>query len=103
MESANAVNNNGVGIRICTMLGLALLASGLLCHVLAAQAIGGTHLAYRDHLAGFFGLTLLSGALIAALGWRFWKGRTDISILILGVVQAVIGVMVYLARFSVHG
>ena len=84
-------------------LGVALLVAGLIGHLLAAQAIGGSHIAYRDHIAGFVGLTVLSGAIIAGLGWRFWKGRHDISILILGVVQALFGLFVYIERFSVHG
>lgn len=86
-----------------TLLGLALLFGGFLGHVLAAQAIGGTRLAYRDHLLGFAGLTVVTGAIIAGLGWRFWKGRRDITIFILGAVQAIVGVIVYIQRFSVHG
>ena len=86
-----------------TLIGAALLLAGLVGHVLAAQAIGGTSLAYRDHLLGFVGLTLVSGGIIAALGWRLWKGRRDITMLILGAVQAMLGLLVYLNRFSVHG
>ena len=86
-----------------TLIGAVLLLVGLVGHVLAAQAIGGTTLAYRDHLLGFVGLTLVSGGIIAALGWRFWKGRLDITLLLLGVVQAVLGLVVYINRFSVHG
>lgn len=91
------------GRRARIWLGLVLLVAGLMGHVLAARAIGGTHMAYRDHLAGFFGLTLVSGAIIAGLGWRFWKGRHDITILALGIVQALVGLIVYIERFSVHG
>ena len=92
-----------VGKPAFTVIGLALLVAGFVCHVLAAQAIGGTRLAYRDHLLGFAGLTVVTGALIAGLGARFWKGRRDITVLILGVAQAAIGVFVYITRFSVHG
>lgn len=84
-------------------LGVLLLAGGLLGHVLAAIAIGGTYIAYRDHIFGFVFLTLVSGALIAGLGWRFWKGRHDITLLILGALQALIGAWVYMGRFNVHG
>jgi hypothetical protein len=84
-------------------LGAILLGLGLLGHLLAAQAIGGTYIAYRDHIAGFVGLTFVSGLIIAGLGWRFWKGRHDITLLILGVVQALLGLLVYIERFSVHG
>ena len=83
--------------------GVVLLVGGLLGHVLAAQAIGGTRLAYRDHLLGFVGLTVVTGAIIAGIGSRFWKGRRDITVFILGAVQAIIGLLVYIQRFSVHG
>ena len=43
------------------------------------------------------------GAIIAGLGWKFWRGRKDITLLIIGVVQALFGIIVYINRFSVHG
>lgn len=58
-------------------LGIALLIGGLAGHGFAAEAIGGHHIADRDHLFGFFILTVVAGGIIAALGWRFWKGRHD--------------------------
>ena len=85
------------------LLGVILLGVGLLLHLLSARAIGGSYVAYRDHILGFVGLTLVSGAILAGLGWRFWKGRHDMTLLILGVLQTVIGVLVYINRFSVHG
>jgi uncharacterized membrane protein (UPF0136 family) len=84
-------------------LSVLLLAGGFLGHFLAARAIGGTYIAYRDHIAGFVFLTLVSAAIVAALGWRFWKGRHDITLLIVGTLQALIGIVVYINRFSVHG
>jgi uncharacterized membrane protein (UPF0136 family) len=86
-----------------TWLGVLLLGAGLLGHLLAARAIGGTYIAYRDHIFGFVFLTLVSGALLAALGWRFWRGRHDITLLIMGVLQTLVGIWVYMQRFSVHG
>jgi hypothetical protein len=97
MTASGAVN------RVWMWLGVILLVAGLAGHVLAAQAIGGTHLAYHDHLLGFVGLTVVSGGIIFGLGWRFWKGRYDISLLILGALQALVGALVYITRFSVHG
>jgi len=91
------------GSRIRIWLGLVLLGAGLLGHLLAAQAIGGSYVAYRDHIFGFVGLSLVSGAIIAGLGWRFWRGRHDITLLTLGILQAVLGLVVYIERFSVHG
>jgi len=83
-------------------LGVILLGVGLSGHLLAARAIGGYYIAYRDHIAGFLFLTLVAGLIIAALGWRFWKGRHDITLLILGVVQTVIGIVIYINRFNIH-
>jgi hypothetical protein len=80
-----------------------LLGIGLLLHLLSARAIGGSYVAYRDHIFGFVILTLVSGVIIAGIGWRFWRGRHDITLLILGAVQAIAGLDVYLNRFSVHG
>ena len=82
-------------------IGVLLLGAGLLGHLLAAQAIGGSYVAYRDHIFGFVFLSLVSGAIIAGLGWRFWRGRHDISLLILGVVQALLGLVIYLERFRI--
>jgi hypothetical protein len=90
-------------IRTRMWLGVALLVAGFLGHYFAARAIGGTYIAYRDHMAGFFILTLVSGGIIALLGRYFWRGRHDITLLAVGAIQAAIGVFVYVNRFSVHG
>ena len=37
-------------------LGLVLLVIGFLGHFFAARAIGGSYLAFRDHIFGFFAL-----------------------------------------------
>jgi hypothetical protein len=83
-------------------LGGALLVAGLLGHLFAARAIGGHYVAYRDHIFGFVILTAVTGAVIAGLGWRFWKGRHDITLLVLGAVQASIGLMIYINRFNIR-
>jgi hypothetical protein len=82
-------------------LGIVLLVAGLCGHLFAARAIGGYYIAYRDHIFGFVILTAVAGVIIAALGWRFWKGRPDITVLILGLVQAIIGFVIYLNRFNI--
>jgi hypothetical protein len=84
-------------------VGSVALGAGLLGHVLAARAIGGSYVAYRDHLIGFFGLTAVSGIALALFGRRFWRGRHDLTLLGLGLLQALIGIFVYVERFSVHG
>jgi len=89
--------------QLYTSLGVILLVVGFLGHYFAARAIGGSYIAYRDHIFGFFVILLVTGLIIAGLGWRFWKGRRDITLLIVGLVQALLGVWVYMGRFSVHG
>lgn len=84
-----------------TWLGVILLAVGLSGHLLAARAIGGYYVTYRDHIVGFLFLTLVSGAIIAGLGWRFWRGRHDITLLILGALQTLFGVVIYIERFNI--
>jgi uncharacterized membrane protein (UPF0136 family) len=83
-------------------LGLVLLVVGLLGHLFAAQGIGGSYVAYRDHIVGFVLLSVVSGAIIASLGWRFWRGRRDLTVLVLGGVQAVLGLVVYIERLHLH-
>jgi FtsH-binding integral membrane protein len=84
-----------------TWLGVILIVVGFFGHFFAARAIGGTYIAYRDHMAGFFGLLVITGAIIALLGRRFWKGRQDITLLIIGVVQALFGIYIYIERFNI--
>jgi hypothetical protein len=66
-----------------------------------ACAIGGYYRAYADHIFGFVALTVVGALIIAALCWRFWKGKRDITVLILGALQAIIGLLIYLNRFKV--
>lgn len=103
MTAAQTTPSQGGTSRPLLWLGVVLLVVGLLGHVFAARAIGGTYIAYRDHLGGFVALCVVSGLIVAGLGWRFWKGRHDITILIVGAVQAVLGILVYIQRFHVHG
>ena len=84
-------------------LGVLLIVVAFFCHYFAASAIGGSYIAFRDHIAGFFLILVVTGAIIAGLGWRFWKGRRDITVFIIGLVQALLGVWVYMGRYSVHG
>ena len=84
-------------------LGVLLIIVAFFCHFFAARAIGGSYVAFRDHIAGFFLILVVTGAIIAALGWRFWKGRGDITLLIIGVVQAAFGIVIYIQRYHVHG
>ena len=101
MENSHAMRVAGTASRTRIWLGVILIGLGFLGHFFAARAIGGTTLAYRDHIFGFFLILLVTGAIIAGLGWRFWKGRRDITVLIIGAVQALFGLVIYIERFHV--
>ncbi len=80
-------------------LGVVLLAIGLAGHLLAAHAEGGRALHYRPHIFGFFLLSVASGIVVAVLGRFFWRGRHDVTLLIVGALQTVLGLLIY-ATFS---
>jgi hypothetical protein len=81
-------------------LGVLLIVVGFLGHFFAARAIG-TYIYYRDHIFGFFLILLVTGSIIAGLGWLFWKGRKDITLFIIGVVQALFGIAIYMMRYHI--
>jgi hypothetical protein len=83
-------------------LTVALLLAGLAGHLFAADAIGGTRLQYQHHIAGFFLIWCVTGAIIAVLGRFFWRGRLDITLVSMGVVQALFGIWIWTMRFNVH-
>jgi len=100
METPHAIVA-GTASRTRIWLGVILLGLGFLGHFFAARAIGGYYVAYKDHIFGFFLILLVTGAIIAGLGWRFWRGRHDITVLIVGAVQALFGLVIYIERFHV--
>jgi hypothetical protein len=83
--------------------GLLLLAVGLLGHVYAAHAMGGSRIAYTHHILGFVAILIVTGGLIAAVGYRYWRTRPSLALLVIGAVQAFIGVWVGLAPFRAAG
>lgn len=101
METSGVISGAGTASRTRIWLGVILLILGFLGHFYAARAIGGSYVAFRDHIFGFFLILLVTGAIIAGLGWRFWKGRNDITLLIVGVVQALFGAVIYVERFHI--
>lgn len=102
METSHGVASPERGRHLRLWLGVILLGVGLLEHLLSARAIGGYFVAYRDHILGFLLLTAIAAVVIAALGWRFWRGRHDVTMLILGAVQAILGFAIWLNRFNLH-
>ena len=77
------------------LLGVLLILLGLGGHLLAARAIGGSEHAFAEHIKGFCILTAASGVILWALSLKFWRGRTDLTVLGVGVVQLLFGVLVY--------
>lgn len=80
--------------RLRIWVGVVLLALGLIGHLYAAHAMGGSRVAYAHHVFGFFLILVVTGAIIAALGWRLWRSRPDITVLTVGAVQALFGLLV---------
>ena len=84
-------------------VGIVLLVLGLIGHLYAAHATGGSRVAYTHHVLGFFLILVVTGAIIAALGWRFWRSRPDITVLTVGAVQALFGLLVAVEPFRAVG
>ena len=102
MTSASSVTPPTESSRSLLWLGVVLLIVGFFCHFFAAPDRRVLHRVPRPSL-GFVLLTVVSGLIVWALGLRFWKRRYDVTIFIVGVIQAVLGVLVYIQRFHVHG
>lgn len=83
--------------------GVLLLGLGLLGHLYAAYAMGGSTVAYTHHVLGFFLILAVTGAIIVVLGRRFWRSRPDITLLAVGVVQALFGLLVASAPIRAAG
>jgi hypothetical protein len=78
-----------------------LFAIGLLGHLLAASAIGGSRMAYEHHVFGFLLILVVTGVVIAALGRWLWRDRPGVTWLAVSAVQAIFGIIIYLDRFHV--
>ena len=83
--------------------GWLLLGLGLLGHLYAAHAMGGSRVAYTHHVLGFGLILLVTGGLIAGLGYLFWRSRSALTLLAIGVVQALLGLWVALEPFRAAG
>ncbi|GAC1410381.1 MAG: hypothetical protein NVSMB53_04300 [Gemmatimonadaceae bacterium] len=101
METSGVIRDRDTASRALIWLGVILLVLGFLGHFFAARAIGGTYVAFRDHIFGFFLILVLSGAIVWGLGLRFWRARHDITVLIIGALQALFGLVIYIERFHV--
>lgn len=75
---------------------LVLLGVGLLGHLWAAHAMGGSRTAYTHHVLGFLLILVVTGAALLGLGRRLWRSRPGRTLLVIGLVQAAFGVWIAL-------
>ena len=101
MSTSQDIAPQSLASRPLSWVGVVLLITGLCGHLFAARAMGGSSRAYRDHIEGFIILTLVATAILWAVGTRFWKGRGDITLVSVGIVQTLLGLMVYLLQIGV--
>jgi hypothetical protein len=80
--------------RLPLWVGASFLVLGLSGHVFAAHAMGGSRIAYTHHVLGFFLILLVTGGIIVGLGWRFWRSRRGLAMLVVGIVQALLGLWI---------
>ena len=73
----------------------ALLGIGFLAHVLAAQAMGGSRIAYVHHVVGFFIIAALTALPLLGLARLFWRGRRGVMLVAFAAVQALLGLAIY--------
>lgn len=99
METSSTAAARPSTSRLLRWGGWLLLALGLLGHLYAAYAMGGSRVAYTHHLLGFALILIVTGGLIAALGYWFWRSRPALTFLAIGLVQAILGVWVALEPF----
>jgi hypothetical protein len=76
-----------------------LLGLGLLGHLYAAHAMGGSRIAYTHHVLGFGLILLVTGGIIAGLGRWLWRSHSALTLLAIGAVQALLGLLVALEPF----
>lgn len=82
--------------------GAVLLFLGFIAHLAAAHLNGGSGIAYQHHVLGFFAILAVTGVAIQLIARFLWRGRTDVTVLTIGAVQFLMGVVVvYLELRSV--
>lgn len=101
MTSSPIPTRNRVTAHPLFWLGIALAIVGLCGHLFSARAIGGSAIAYRDHIAGFAIGAVVFGLFIFLLGRPLFRGRLYLAVFLWGVLQAGFGVWVYTQRYQV--
>lgn len=59
----------------------------------------GGRVAYTHHVLGFGLILLVTGGVMAGLGYWFWRSRPAVTLLVMGLVQALLGLWVALEPF----
>ena len=72
---------------------------GLLGHLYAAYAMGGSRVAYTHHVFGFVLILVVTGGIIAGLGHWLWRSRPALTVLVIGLVQALLGLWIALEPY----
>ena len=99
MENSSAAAAGPSPGRLLRGGGWLLLGLGLLGHLYAAHAMGGSRVAYTHHILGFVLILVVTGGLLAALGHWFWRSRPGLTLLAIGLVQALLGLWIALEPF----
>jgi hypothetical protein len=94
MESPFTAGAPASSHRLLRLTALLLLGLALLGHLYAAHAMGGSRVAYTHHVLGFLLILLVTGGILAGLGRLFWRSRSALTLLAIGVVQALFGLWV---------
>jgi len=82
------------------VVGIALLLLGLGGHLASAYVIRALPHAFAHHIEGFLLLTMATALVLLALGWFFWRGRHDITLLLLGISQFVAGWAIFVLTIT---
>ena len=99
MGTSSATAGSPSNGRLLRLGGWILLMVGLLGHVYAAYAVGGSRIAYTHHIFGFFLILVVTGGVIWGLGYWLWRSRPALTLFLIGLVQALLGVWVGLEPF----
>lgn len=99
MGTSSAASPSPSSDRLLRWGGWIFLGVGLLGHVYAAYAMGGSRIAYSHHVFGFFLILVVTGGVIWGLGYWLWRSRPALTLFLVGLVQALLGVWIGLEPF----
>ena len=94
MGSPSTVTTRRAPGRLTFWGSVLLLGLGLLGHLYAAHAIGGSRVAYTHHVLGFVAILVVTGGFLLGLGRLFWRSRAALTLVAIALVQALLGLWV---------